>query len=421
MSTTLNNILGVGNKPVAPNTPPGIDSSLPGAAGTQPRQSTTDTPPAKPEAPTPQEVSAALKEATPQVTDVEKTPIEVKEPKQPVYHGKVVKEFGDGIHAFMEDGTIRTSGFAGYTYSDPEKVRMSNVDLFRLLNPYKPPTQEELEKERKKQKREQIFAAIGDGISALSNLFFTTQYAPNMYSGRNTASQRTKERWDRLAADRNANMTAYINGLMRARQADDAYNDNERKWARQLGLDKIKQERDKEADARAEAKEQRDQEMHDLNKQLRNNQITQAEYEAKKAEVEARYAPQLEESKIGRNRAAAGASNASASASRARARYYDNGGSSGNRYYGEFQGKTYKTQADYEKAVLDAARDAGVDIYDTEVTERNFKGEPRKQRRVKRSIAAIAAEVDEKTNQFNVEDYRRGGGKGSENSAPPLN
>ena len=379
MSTTLNNILGVSGKPAAPYTPPGIDSSLPGAAGAQPRQSTTGTPPAQPEPPTPKEASAALQQATPQVTDVEKTPIEVK----------------------------------------PQRV--SYEEMFKLLNPYKPPTQEELEKERKKQRREQIFAAIGDGISALSNLYFTTQYAPNMYSGRNTASQRVKDRWDKLAADRNANMTAYINGLMRARQADDAYDDNERQWARQLGLDKIKQQRDKAADARAEAKEKRDAEMHDLNKQLRNNQITQSEYEAKKAEVEARYAPQLEQSKINRNKAAAGASNASASASRARARYYDNGGSSGNRYYGEFQGKKYKTQADYEKAVLDAARDAGVDIYDTEVTERNYKGEPRKQRRVKRSIAAIAAEVDEKTNQFNVEDYRRGGGTGNGNSAPPLN
>ena len=380
MSTTLNNILGVGNKPVAPNTPPGINSSLPGAAPVQQQQGTGETPAAN-------GGMAISREEAKGISPVQATP-EQKKP-QPA--------------------------------ESQEPKRMSYEDMFRKLNPYKPPTQEELEKERKKQKREQIFAAIGDGISALSNLFFTTQYAPNMYSGRNTASQRTKERWDRLAAERNANMTAYINGLMRARQADDAYNDNERAWARQLGLDKIKQERDKAADARAEAKEKRDQEMHDLNKQLRNNQITQAEYEAKKAEVEARYAPQLEESKIGRNRAAAGASNASASASRARARYYDNGGSSGNRYYGEFQGKTYKTQADYEKAVLDAARDAGVDIYDTEVTERNFKGEPRKQRRVKRSIAAIAAEVDEKANQFNVEDYKRGGGTGSENSAPPLN
>lgn len=237
MSITLNNILGVSGKPTAPYTPPGIDSSLPGVAGTQPRQNITDTPQA-----------------------VQPAPAQQEEPQQP--------------------------------------KRLSYEEMFRQLNPYKPPTQEELEKERKKQRREQIFAAIGDGISALSNLYFTTQYAPNMYSGRNTASQRVKDRWDKLAADRNANMTAYINGLMRARQADDAYNDNERQWARQLGLDKIKQQRDAAADARAEAKAQQDKEMHDLNVKLRNNQITKSEYDAKKAEVEAKYAEKQQEATL---------------------------------------------------------------------------------------------------------------------------
>ena len=289
--------------------------------------------------------------------------------------------------------------------------RLSYEDMFRQLNPYKPPTQEELEKERKKQRREQIFAAIGDGISALSNLYFTTQYAPNMYSGRNTASQRVKDRWDKLAADRNANMTAYINGLMRARQADDAYDDNERQWARQLGLDKIKQQRDAAADARAEAEEERKKELHPYARR-------KAEGDAQRAEAQAKYAEEYEQSRIGRNKAAAGASNASAGASRARARYYDNGGSSGNRYYGQFRGKSYKTQADYEKAVMDAAKDSGVALYEEEVLERNYKGEPRKTRRVKRSIAAIAAEVDAKDREFDVEDYKRGGGN---DSLPPLN
>ncbi len=394
MATTLENILGGGNKPVSPHTPPGFAPGMQGAAAT------------------PQQGGQAQNNATTQKPQTDTT-AQDKSTKRDGIKAASISALIPKEELHVPDGAIPKQ--------PQQPKRLSYEEMFRQLYPYKPPTQEELEKERKKQRREQIFAAIGDGISALSNLYFTTQYAPNMYSGRNTASQRVKDHWDKLAADRNANMTAYINGLMRARQADDAYNRSEREWERQLGIDKIKQQRDAAADKRAEAKEQRDQEMHDLNKQLRNNQITQAEYEAKKAEVEARYAPQLEESKIGRNRAAAGASNASASASRARARYYDNGGSSGNRYYGEFQGKTYKTQADYEKAVLDAARDAGVDIYDTEVTERNFKGEPRKQRRVKRSIAAIAAEVDEKTNQFNVEDYKRGGGTGSENSAPPLN
>jgi hypothetical protein len=202
--------------------------------------------------------------------------------------------------------------------------RLSYEEMFRQLNPYKPPTQEELEKERKKQRREQIFAAIGDGISALSNLYFTTQYAPNMYSGRNTASQRVKDRWDKLAADRNANMTAYIKGLMKARQADDAYDDNERQWARQLGLDKIKQQRDAAADARAEAEEERKKELHPYARR-------KAEGDAQRAEAQAKYAEEYEQSRIGRNKAAAGASNAAAGASRARAQYYDRGGSGGSK------------------------------------------------------------------------------------------
>ena len=197
--------------------------------------------------------------------------------------------------------------------------RLSYEDMFRQLNPYKPPTQEELEKERKKQRREQIFAAIGDGISALSNLYFTTQYAPNMYSGRNTASQRVKDRWDKLAADRNANMTAYINGLMRARQADDAYDDNERQWARQLGLDKIKQQRDAAADARAEAEEERKKELHPYARR-------KAEGDAQRAEAQAKYAEEYEQSRIGRNKAAAGASNAAATASYARVNGTGSGG-----------------------------------------------------------------------------------------------
>lgn len=269
MSTTIDAILGAG--PAA--MPPGSD-----------RRAQTP-----PQAPPAGQVGDAGK-TTPAETDVKNTPIQTAEPK-----------------------------------------RMSYEDMFKMLNPYQPPTKEELEKERKKQKRERIFAAIGDGISALSNLYFTTKGAPNMYTGTNSASQRTKERWDKLTAERNANMKAYIDGLMRARQADDAYNGNERAWARQIGLDKAKAERDKAADERAAAKEKRDQEMHDLDKQLRANQIDKAAYDSRKAEIEAKYAPQLEESKIGRNKAAAGASNASASASRARARYYDRGGSSGNK------------------------------------------------------------------------------------------
>ena len=117
------------------------------------------------------------------------------------------------------------------------------LNCTKKLNPYKPPTDEELAKEKKKQKREQIFAAIGDGISALSNLFFTTQYAPNMYTGKNTMSERTKVRYDKLMKEREGKEKEYYEGLMRARIADEERDDRERKWQRQLGLDKKNDDR----------------------------------------------------------------------------------------------------------------------------------------------------------------------------------
>lgn len=115
--------------------------------------------------------------------------------------------------------------------------------LFRRLNPYTPPTAEELEKERKKQRRNEIFAAIGDGVMALSNLFFTTQGAPNMYTGKNTMSERTKIRYDKLMKDRDEKNTAYFNGLVKAKQADSEEAHRERSWQRLLGLDKKNDDR----------------------------------------------------------------------------------------------------------------------------------------------------------------------------------
>ena len=129
-------------------------------------------------------------------------------------------------------------------------------ELFKKLNPYTPPTAEELEKERKREKRAQIFAAIGDGITALSNLFFTTQYAPNMYDGKNTISQANKVRYDKLIKDREEKNTAYFNGLMRARQADAENAHRERSWQRQLGLDQEARDRYNESITHRNEREQ---------------------------------------------------------------------------------------------------------------------------------------------------------------------
>lgn len=122
-------------------------------------------------------------------------------------------------------------------------AKLNYVQLFQQLTPYRPPTQEELEKEKKKQKREAIFAAIGDGIAALSNLFFTTKGAPNSYNPQYSLSDAYRKRYDKLKAEREANNREYMAGYMRAMQADDANEKAERAWNRQLDRDRVSDER----------------------------------------------------------------------------------------------------------------------------------------------------------------------------------
>ena len=149
--------------------------------------------------------------------------------------------------------------------------RMSYVEMYQRLNPFQPPTEEDLEKERKKAKRDKIFAAIGDGISALSNLYFTTRYAPNMYNHENAQSAKVERKWQQLQADRDAQMNAYIRNLMAAQQADDDREDKDRNWKRQIGMDEYNKKKDAdELQYRKDRDEKKDEQWKDSYNQKEN-------------------------------------------------------------------------------------------------------------------------------------------------------
>ena len=76
----------------------------------------------------------------------------------------------------------------------------------------KPETEEQRTKREKKEKREKLFAAITDGLSALSNVYFTTQYAPNMASNK-TLTGAVSEKYERMKAEREADRDKYLNML----------------------------------------------------------------------------------------------------------------------------------------------------------------------------------------------------------------
>lgn len=151
------------------------------------------------------------------------------------------------------------------TPADGGTPRMSYVEMFQKMSPYKPPTDEELEKERKKEKREKIFAAIGDGIAALSNLFFTTQGAPNAYDPKNSLSAKAQERWDKLKKERDENGRYYTAAYMQAMKNDEEGARDDRNWRHQLEREVVQDQRYADDIAHRDKREGIEDERYDAN------------------------------------------------------------------------------------------------------------------------------------------------------------
>jgi hypothetical protein len=183
----------------------------------------------------------------------------------------------------------------------PEGKKLSYVEMFQQMSPYKPPTPEELEKERKKQKREVIFAAIGEGISAMSNLYFTTQYAPNAFDPSKGMAATTKARFDQLKKDREQNQREYMEGFMRAMRWDAEDARDERNWNHTIEREKVTDHYKEAADARAQAKADRDAAMAQLRMDLMQGKINQQEAAAEAKRIEADYAEAYWQSRINKN------------------------------------------------------------------------------------------------------------------------
>lgn len=247
--------------------------------------------------------------------------------------------------------------------------KMSYVEMFRQMSPYKPPTAEELENARKKEKRDKVFAAIGDGIAALSNLYFTTKGAPNAFDPRNSLSAKARKRWDKLNKEREENARYYMQEAMKAQALDDDRDDKDRSYMSKLQNDYRNYLLKLSANNRAA-------ELHDLDKQLRQGKINEQTYKAKKAEVEAKYAEATQKSVIAKNKASAKASNASANNSNAQAAEHRRNVNSGYAWY-EKDGTRHiaktKDEAVYnarQHGTLDSVETISTDITESDVVHR---------------------------------------------------
>lgn len=92
------------------------------------------------------------------------------------------------------------------------------TDLYKEL--YKPMTPEDKAAQQKRQRNRQIINAIGDGISALANLYYTNKSGVNAYDPSTSLTKAAKERYDKLLAQQREDEERYKELAYRSGAAD---------------------------------------------------------------------------------------------------------------------------------------------------------------------------------------------------------
>ncbi len=180
-------------------------------------------------------------------------------------------------------------------------------------------TPEQKKKRERMEKSKKVIAATVDGLSALSNLFFTTQYAPNAYNSQSSHLGKVNERIEALKAERQADADRYNNYMLRLGDTQNAKAKTIRDMRAQHEAQKLareKAERDAEAHswlALLQPDKQREQ----------KGKADRAEQDAIAAQYEAENKPQELQLKNATESARAGSYRASAANSMASARAHD--------------------------------------------------------------------------------------------------
>ena len=132
-------------------------------------------------------------------------------PKQPAATPAPITPAGSS----SSSTTVKTTSTVPIATTIPEQYTASSYaelipQLEKRMAEYKPLSEEELKKLRRRQKIEGIISGISDAAQAVSNLWFTSQYAPNMYNPKEGMSAKAKERFDKEKAQREADADKYL-------------------------------------------------------------------------------------------------------------------------------------------------------------------------------------------------------------------
>lgn len=103
----------------------------------------------------------------------------------------------------------------------PQPKQLSYADMYKMLNPEQEETAEQKERREKKERTKARIAAIGDGLRALSNIYFATKGAKVVHNPESDITKVVNKRKEYMDAQREKNRAAWLTGYQKAMALDE--------------------------------------------------------------------------------------------------------------------------------------------------------------------------------------------------------
>lgn len=148
---------------------------------------------------------------------------------------------------------------------EPQPKQLSYSDMYKMLNPEREETAEQKANREKKERTKARIAALGDGLRALSNIYFSTKGAKVVHNPESDMTKVVNKRKEYMDAQRERNRAAWLAGYQRAMALDEEARKNNLTLAEQIRYHDMQNENNK-------AKNDQGQQRIDINKMRITNQ-----------------------------------------------------------------------------------------------------------------------------------------------------
>lgn len=116
----------------------------------------------------------------------------------------------------------------------PQPKQLSYADMYKILNPEHRETAEQRANREKKERTKARIAALGDGLRALSNIYFATQGAKVVHNSESDMTKAVNKRKAYMDEQREKNRASWLAGYQRALALDEEARKNNLTLAEQM-------------------------------------------------------------------------------------------------------------------------------------------------------------------------------------------